>query len=160
VCDYSYTSNALLSGAPVEVLASGHYPRNKAFNRSDHRVDMQAFEGVPILIEEDPVWWLAVVDDSSWCNQDTIADRHLRSGNQGGYGNLAFHDGHANRVKIRVPAAAASMNETEYFDANCMCIRTVSGKWVSGRSWNSSGNAAKHGYITKAEPASARGITH
>jgi prepilin-type N-terminal cleavage/methylation domain-containing protein/prepilin-type processing-associated H-X9-DG protein len=160
-CDYSYTSNALLSGAAVEQLGGAHYPRVKPFDRNDHRVNMAPFDGVPVLIEEDPNWYLAYVDDSAWCNEDTISDRHLRFGSDPGAANIAYHDGHAGRVRFRAPPYASTYNPADYFNAESMCIRTVGGKWVSGRSWvPKSGGAAGYGYLNNAEPASVWGIQH
>lgn len=160
-CDYSYTANALVSGAPVEQLAGGHYPRVKPFNRTDHRTDMAPFEGVPVLIEEDPNWYLAFVDDSSWCNDDTISDRHLRFGSDSGSANVAYHDGHANRVRFRAPPYGGSYSAVDYFNAKAMCIRTVGRKWVNGRSWTTkAGEYAAYGFIDSAEPASVWGIQH
>lgn len=160
-CDYSYTSNALVSGAAVEQLASAHYPRVKPFNRDDHRTGMAAFDGVPVLIEEDPNWYLAAVDDSTWCNDDTISDRHLRFGADPGASNMAYHDGHVGRVKFRAPPAGNSYNPADYFNAKAMCIRTVGRTWVSGRSWQTAaGSYARYGFMDRPERAETRGILH
>lgn len=162
ICDYSYTSNALVSGAATEHLAGGHYPTKAPFDRNDHRVDMAPFEGVPVLIEEDPNWYLATIDDSTWCNEDTISDRHLRFGSTPGVSSIAYHDGHAGRVKFRPPpATASSYSPAQYFNANAMCIRTTGRKWVSGRGWEMAGGKyATYGFLPNGEDASARGIQH
>lgn len=161
-CDYSYTSNALVSGAATEHLAGAHYPTKAPFDRNDHRVDMAPFEGVPVLIEEDPNWYLATVDDSTWCNQDTISDRHLQFGSSPGMSNIAYHDGHVGRVRFKPPPGSINSYSTaQYFNARSMCIRTTGRKWVSGRSWELLGGGyATYGFLPNGEDASARGIQH
>lgn len=161
-CDYSYTSNALVSGAAPEFLGGAHYPTRAPFDRNDHRVDMAPFEGVPVLIEEDPSWYLAAIDDSTWCNEDTISDRHLRFGSTPGVSNIAYHDGHVGRVRFKPPpATASSYSPAQYFNAESMCIRTTGRKWVSGRSWEMPGGKyATYGFLPNGEDASARGIQH
>ena len=62
-----------------------------------------------------------------------------------------------------MPATAAcrpelyTCDEANYFNANDMCIRTVGGKWISGKSWNGGG---RYGWVDAAPPASSYGITH
>jgi len=123
---------------------------------------MAPFAGVPVLIEEDPNWYLAVVDDSTWCNDDTISDRHLRFGSSPGVSNMAFHDGHASRVRFKPPpASSGSYSAAHYFNAKSMCVRTTGRKWVSGRSWTTlSGARATYGFLPNGEDASARGVQH
>lgn len=161
-CDYSYTSNALVSGAATEFLSGAHYPTKAPFDRDDHRSDMSPFEGVPVLIEEDPYWYLAKIDDSTWCNEDTIADRHLKFGSNPGQANIGYHDGHVSRVRFKPPPShLSSYPLAQYFNAKSMCIRTTGRKWVSGRSWQlSNGNYARYGFLPNGEDASTRGIQH
>ena len=87
-----------------------------------------------MLVEEDPTDSLLDVDDSGWCNDDCVTDRHLKGGSDKGWGNLGFLDGHVGRVKL--PPRVSSPQD--HFTANDMCFR-VGHKWVSGRSWVSSG---------------------
>ncbi len=159
-CFYSYTSNELLSGAKTEMLSGAHYVCRAPFDTDDHTVNMAAMEGVPILIEEDPNWCLARRNESSWANVDAISGRHLKSGSGVGSGNLVFHDGHAGRIKLAERPLSHREDYTSspgYFCANDMCIRTIGGKWVSGRSWKGGG---RYGWIAAAPPASAYGVEH
>lgn len=153
---YSYTSNLLVSGAKPEMLAGGHYPVND-FSNKNHVASatrpLRPFEGTPVLIEEDKDYWLANVDDSGWCNDDRITDRHLQTGGKG-WGNLGFVDGHVGRIQLTPKGA----NVNKYFAAVNMCLRTKGGKWVSGYAWSKRGGM--FAYMDEAEPASTYGITH
>jgi prepilin-type processing-associated H-X9-DG protein len=160
---YSYTANLLLSGARTEMLAGAHYPLplvplpgNPQYNRTDHRQQMAPFAGVPLVIEEDINYYLTNVDDSGWCNDDSISARHLPLPNRMGWGNLGFIDGHVNRIQFQ--ERIASMGSGYYFSANNMCVRTTGRKWVSGRSWNFKGNM--YGFMDAAPPASTHGLVH
>jgi prepilin-type N-terminal cleavage/methylation domain-containing protein len=167
---YSYTANLLLSGARTEMLAGAHYPlpmlsNNPQLNRTDHRQQMAAFSGVPLIIEEHKNYYLTSVDDSAWCNWDGLAVRHLPLPNGMGWSNLGFTDGHVGRVQManRTPA----MNAAQYFEANYMCVRTTGRKWVSGRSWdrwqlpNPQGPpGAMYGFMDSAPAASTENVIH
>lgn len=158
---YSYTSNVLVDGAPVEMLAGAHYRRNtdprngNNFSETAHTADMRPFAGVPVLMEEDPYSYITRVDDSAWGNDDCIAARHLASGSNPGFGNISYHDTHVGRVQL-VPYMVATKLGQPYFRANSMCIRTSGGKWVSGRAWSK----VVYGWLSSAEPASAFGVSH
>ncbi len=159
-CFYSYTSNELLSGAKTEVLSGAHYVARAPFDVPAHTVNMRPLEGVPILIEEDANWCLARRNESSWANIDAIASRHLKSGDGLAAGNLVFHDGHAGRMRVAERMLVSPddySSSPSYFCANNMCIRTVGGKWISGKSWNGGG---RYGWVDAAPPASTYGITH
>jgi prepilin-type N-terminal cleavage/methylation domain-containing protein/prepilin-type processing-associated H-X9-DG protein len=162
-CDYSFTSNSLLSGAKPESLVGAHYPARGIMNRSDHRTDMAAFDGVPLLLEEDPQYYLATIQDSTWCNDDALTDRHMRLGSNPGSSNIAFADGHANRVRIKapvIPAVGGIYDQTKYFFAETMCVRASGHRWVSLRSWNTSAGNAKYGFIDHAPTAAESGVQH
>ena len=140
---FSYTSNLLLSGANVEWASGAHYryaghradPLN--YDETDHTDQMQRFEGVPMLMEEDPYWYLTRSQkDSGWTADDQMTMRHLKSGNGLGYGNIGFTDGHANRVQlINNPTEDGNYSAVRFFTAESMCISKRSGKWISGKSW-------------------------
>lgn len=150
----AYVQNVLLSGARVEWLAGSHYPDpgcirtgNAAgpfWDSIDHRqpqasgMRLVPFEGVPMLIE---LWFgpdNAGVEDqyhpnsysSGWLGGGSITNRHRRSGNGIGAGNIAFHDGHVK--PYRLPGGDAHTQPKNYFSALSHCIKTR-GKWVSGR---------------------------
>ncbi|GMV95755.1 MAG: prepilin-type N-terminal cleavage/methylation domain-containing protein [Phycisphaerae bacterium] len=155
---YSYTASVLIDGARTEMLSDGHYRKNpnpkdsSNFSETNHGADMRPFGGVPVLIEEDPEYYLVNVDDSAWCNADCVTDRHLKLGADRGWGNIAFHDTHVGRLQL-LPRSSARAGE-KWFTANSMCIRTTGGKWVSGRSWGS----AYYGYMDHAIPARDSGV--
>ena len=156
---YSYTTLVLVDGAPVELLAGAHYRKNRDpsntsnFSLTEHTADMQAFDGVPIFVEEDPTNYLVNVDDSAWGNDDCIVARHMASGNIPGYGNLSYHDTHVGRVAL-LPKVAAKGRP--YFSTNSMCIRTTGRKWISGQAWGE----VSYGYVSRARPASDFGVHH
>lgn len=144
---YSYTANLLLSGAKPEQLAGAHYPDPLLFgagtiplyDRTDHTQKMRPFEGVPLIMEEDPDYAMLTLPDSAWCNYDTIIPRHLTVGGnyQGGWGNIGFTDAHVGRVKWpKCTPAIAGQNSPSYIQARYACVRTTGGKWISGRDWN------------------------
>jgi prepilin-type N-terminal cleavage/methylation domain-containing protein/prepilin-type processing-associated H-X9-DG protein len=151
---HSYTANLLLAGARTETLVGAHYPKplngsNPGYDRDDHSTNMAPFEHVPMIIEESWEYSISVVDDSAWCNDDSMTDRHLREGTKFGYCNIGYADGHGTpfRVPRRFPGAASGSKLT----AVDLCIRT-GGRWVSGRSWGLVGGW--YGYLTKAPDAS------
>lgn len=159
---YSYTSNKLIVGAPVEMLADAHYRRSpdpndtNNYHPTNHTANMRPFGGVPILVEEDPDYYLIDqnINDSAWCNEDNLANRHLPGGGNPGSGNMAFHDTHVARMQLL--SRACVKGAQRYFRANTMCIRTRGRKWISGHGWP----GATYGYLTSAEPASAHEVIH
>ncbi len=159
---YSYTAVGMLAGAKPENLAYAHHPATPSFQRGDHTTGMKPFEHVPMIMEEDPRFFLVggkeitqVVgivgqDDGNWTNVDTLTDRHTNRS-----GNIGYMDGHASRALLRPPPAPVhEVNlKTDYFHAQSMCIRTTGGKWISGR--------ASGGYgMADAPPAAHVGVTH
>ncbi len=159
---HSYTANLLLSGAKTETLARAHYPKAKTtaqpqYSRTDHRDQMQIMEQVPLIIEEHDRYYLNdPVDDSGWCNDDSISERHMREGRKAGYGCIGFADGHANR--IRMPLRTDGMLADKYISANWFCIQTTGGKWVNGRSWQTW--AGMYRFMDSAPAAKSEGIRH
>ncbi len=169
---YSYTGNLLLAGAKTDSAVGAHYPlalgtglTNPTYDRKDHRQRMAPFEGVPLIIEEDPFYYLTDVDDSGWCNDDSIAERHLKSNSVKGWASMGYLDNHVGRVQF--PPRNSTTRSGYYFAANHMCLRTVGGKWVSGRSWdkwqipNPQGpGGAMYGFMDVAPAASTEGVQH
>lgn len=156
---WSYTSNLLLSGAAVELLAGAHYPEVSAgqpMNRNDHRVGMKPFNGVPMIMEEHPDFYMRSVPDSGWCNEDTIIDRHIKFGSKPGKGNIGFIDGHVDAYEL--PSPGRTWDGTKHFHGNAHCIRTARGKWISGKSWSFS--SSMYGKLNKLPPASEVGRLH
>src|SRR5690606_14177741 len=81
---------------------------------------MKPFDGVPLIIEEDIDYWLTSSNDSGWCNDDCVTDRHLKSGRIG-YANMAYADTHVGRVQL--PPRRIGTPTSKYFAAATMCIR-------------------------------------
>ncbi len=143
---YSYTLHGMLTGAKTEMLAGSHYPAAPDFNRNDHTGrDMRAFEGVPLLIEEDLANSAASqYNDSNWLAFDSLIPRHPSLGTRAaGTSNMAFTDGHVNRVGFqRVPwetGIAVDTVKKNYFTAHALCVRTTGRKWITGRSFTGGG---------------------
>ena len=158
--NYSYTTQTIIDGAKFEMLSTAHYrqssnPSDPAnYSYTDHTQYMRSLPGVPVLIEEDPLWYLTTVSDSAWGNDDCVAARHLPHGASKGYGNIGFHDTHVARVEL-IPQEDAGGKPC--FQANCLCIRTTGLKWVSGQSWSS----GYYGFLDSAPSAeSAFSVQH
>jgi len=128
---YSYTANALLSGASPEFIKDAHYrydgPGSRYnYNVYDHRQHLQTIIA-PLMIEEDYDYYLTSSNNSAWDNADGITRRHLRR-----FGTIGFLDGHMGRLSL--PAGDGKTPGRD-FQASAMCIRTRGGRWVSGRFW-------------------------
>jgi prepilin-type N-terminal cleavage/methylation domain-containing protein/prepilin-type processing-associated H-X9-DG protein len=156
--EFSYSANIILSGAKTEWLASAHHPLEK-FNSTNHGVGgprMKAFDGIPLVTEEDSEFWLVVNDEGGWANDDRITERHLPVGGRG-FGNMSFTDGHVGKVQLWPGGVGTTADK--YFCANDQCIHTSGRKWVSGWSWAESA----YGYMGRATPAeslSYHKVTH
>jgi prepilin-type N-terminal cleavage/methylation domain-containing protein/prepilin-type processing-associated H-X9-DG protein len=154
---FSYTSNMLISGARPETLVGAHYPLDD-FGNKDHRASatrrMQAFDGVPMIIEESYDRTIFYYSESSWANTDGLTNRHLKRGLKG-YGNIGFTDGHVGRLQL-IPGEQGVNN---FFCAGDHCVRKAGGRWVSAWACNSH-ESDMYGYMSRAEPASAYGIIH
>ncbi|GMU21223.1 MAG: hypothetical protein AMXMBFR13_13160 [Phycisphaerae bacterium] len=156
---YSFTGNLLLAGAKVEMLSGAHVPV-KTFGGTNHKTlvgGMKALDGVPLFLEEDVNYWLTSSDDSGWCNDDCVSDRHLKMGADRGWGDIVYADTHVSRIQLP-PKKYDSMPTNKYFAAVDMCIRVSGRKWVSGRSWDARGGM--YGYLDGAASAAEEGVTH
>jgi prepilin-type N-terminal cleavage/methylation domain-containing protein/prepilin-type processing-associated H-X9-DG protein len=158
---FSYTSNMLLSGALTETLNGAHHPLSN-FNSPDHSgrgsgPRMKAFEGAPMLVEEDYDRTLIWNSEGGWGNTDGITERHLKTGTRG-YGNIGFTDGHVGRVQLR----PGTPGVTDFFSVNTHCVRKMGGKWVNGQAANFANMDGKGmwAFMDSAPPASTYGITH
>ncbi|HOQ85813.1 MAG TPA: hypothetical protein PLQ89_08850, partial [Phycisphaerae bacterium] len=167
---HSYTANLMISGAKPESLMGAHYPKpmtstNPQYNRTNH-VNMAAMEHVPVIIEEHETWYLLhQVDDSGWCNEDSISERHLREPGKFGQGSIGYADGHAGGLRVPFRTEAQSVRSSTTLTASDFCIRTGR-KWVNGESWddptlmNPNGGDGVYGILDKAPDAGKYGITH
>lgn len=155
----SYSSNFLLCGAKPDMLRGAHYRQSgyssDPFNFSEtaHTRNMRAFDGVPMIIEEDSDWNLSRFDNAAWANTDCVSDRHVTT--RGGSGIIGYADSHVGSVVLR-PRKSISELDNLSFAANDHCIRTGGGKWITGRSWN----LADFKYVDHALPAAVFGVTH
>lgn len=148
--DYSYSANIILSGAKTEMLASAHHPLEN-FNSTNHGAGgprMKAFDGVPLIVEEDSTFWLITNDEGGWANDDRITERHLPVGGRG-FGNIGFTDGHVG--KIQLWPGGVGTTPDKYFNANNQCIHTLGRKWITGWSWRET--ACTYGYMDRASAA-------
>jgi len=167
---HSYTANILVSGAKPEMLSGSHHPLPETaaapdYGRTDHRTNVKTLDQVLMVVEEHTQFYLDEVDDSGWCNDDSITDRHLKIGRRG-FGNIGFSDGHAGR--FLAPERTSRTSSGAKLTANDMCIRTKGGKWISGRSWDQAALISKaqgdtggmYGFIPVAPTARQEGIQH
>jgi prepilin-type N-terminal cleavage/methylation domain-containing protein/prepilin-type processing-associated H-X9-DG protein len=146
--EFSYSANIILSGAKTEMLASAHYPLDN-FNTTNHGSSsqrMKAFDGVPLIVEEDSVFYLITNDEGGWANDDRLTERHLPIGGRG-FGNIGFTDGHVGKLQLWPGGVGTPADK--YFCANNQCVHTSGRKWVTGWSWLES----SYGYMDRASPA-------
>lgn len=131
---YSYTAYVVLNGAKPEMLAGGHYPlaftdTAPKYDRADHKQRMKAFEGVPLIMEEDPEFYLVTVPDGAWSNKDTLIPRHKSAaGGQAGSASIGYTDGHVG--KVQWPKCTNRSTQSTYIQAKNICVRTTGGKWI------------------------------
>ncbi len=81
--EYDYTFVAGMAGARLDIQWRTLYPRDP----TNPSRDLAAFQAMPVLIEEDEVWYNNSVPDGTWAWYDQFSDRH------GGNANLAYLDG-------------------------------------------------------------------
>jgi hypothetical protein len=141
---FSYTMHALLAGAKLERLAGAHYPKD-GYDRTEHRQNMRTFDGVPLIVE-------SVIDrskeqkytghnDDRWLAGMCFTDRHGKARGRNGSAAIGYVDGHAG--KVTTPSITSEQKkvtsdwENKYLHADALCVRTASGKWVTGRTVNS-----------------------
>jgi len=86
---YDYCILARLSGARTDLSWSMLYPANPA-NPGE---DLQRMQSIPLLIEEDAVFYNGPIDDGTWAWYDQFTDRHS------GGANIAYLDGSAGRFE-------------------------------------------------------------
>lgn len=172
---YSYTHHALISGAKVESLHGAHYPLDDGaggFTRTDHTIQpMRPFNGVPMVMEEDPVSINYTDDplytqhnDSRFIAGDCLSDVH-RAKSSMGAANIGFADGHAEAIRdLRPPALDANQRlqqsawRARHFTASTLCVRTGR-KWVYGGSISPEEN--EYGFINSlAVPAETGSLTY
>jgi prepilin-type N-terminal cleavage/methylation domain-containing protein len=171
---YSYKNVAIMSGARAETVIASHYPRKNFstqnhWNTTDH--PMQYKDAVPLLVESlitFPVRRGNTRYENSWWNGGGLANRHLRGSARVGVSNVVHTDGHVEGYRLPgLPqniitkavkhGNAPGFSSNKYFHGNSICIRKLSGQWVTTRCAN--GNEAAYGIMDFA-PQSNSGTTH
>ncbi len=119
--EFDYTFVAGMAGARLDIPWRTLYPADP---RSPGR-DMVAFQAMPILIEEDEVWYNDSVPDGTWAWYDQFSDRH------GGTCNLAYLDGSGGPFKSpKGPSPARE--EPQDLKALHLVVETRPGKTFAG----------------------------
>lgn len=85
---FSYCMPTQMSGAKAE-LSWPTFFRDKPEEGSRSPL---TFQLMPLIIEEDEVWYNGKIDDGAWGNRDQITIRHI------GKGNIGFIDGSAKPI--------------------------------------------------------------
>ncbi|NOG54153.1 MAG: DUF1559 domain-containing protein [Planctomycetes bacterium] len=83
---YDYCMIIRMAGAWTEIGWRMEYFLHPEDGSSSER---GRFVALPLLIEEDEIWYNSQNSDGSWANRDQISDRHM------GKGNIAYLDGSA-----------------------------------------------------------------
>lgn len=139
--EYSYTAPAVLTGAPIPLLARMRWAESFTGTWNHQTMwDRAMGRGMPwMIVEEDEAFYLAFVTDSGWSNTDAISNRH------NGRGIIACVDGSASPLKFqRTPMR---------FDAWKAYYELSDGRIVSAGEWGTGapGRAdIKLGYMRKA----------
>lgn len=155
---YTYTANKMLAGAKTEQLSTAHH-RASDYQSKDHRNNLRAFEGAPLIIDEQ--WYEGAFNDGAWSNEDGITDRHLKMGGAKGYGNIGFHDTHVSRVQLphRDTNPGPNDDQEDYFRANDHCVLRQGRTWISGRQVKT--NEGMYGKFSNLESAyAAKQVEH
>ncbi|MFG0330078.1 MAG: DUF1559 domain-containing protein [Phycisphaerales bacterium] len=130
---FDYTMVIRLAGARTDLPWTMEYPEEPQTGGSRKK----RFQAIPILIEEDAIWYNEAYDDGSWANRDQFTDRH------DGRSMLAYLDGSAGAfVSPKGPSAATQ----EPADLTANHLRLVAG--VSEFSVGGS-NAGEYGWANK-----------
>jgi prepilin-type N-terminal cleavage/methylation domain-containing protein/prepilin-type processing-associated H-X9-DG protein len=85
---YDYTMIIRLAGAKTDLQWRMSYPSRPELGASSPR---EYFQAIPLLIEEDEIWYNGPNSDGSFANLDQFSTRHSRGC------NLAYLDGSAGR---------------------------------------------------------------
>lgn len=85
---FDYTVVIRLAGARTDLMWYMTYLEKPNDDKSGLR-----FSAIPLLIEEDELWYNKTYDDGSWAWNDQISERHRR------YANLGYLDGSAGKFR-------------------------------------------------------------
>ncbi|MBI4580810.1 MAG: hypothetical protein HY718_13970 [Planctomycetes bacterium] len=146
---------ALAGGAAILVYGLSGSIRTKNVSDEEWIARLDSTDPDEQVEAIDALAGLTAVDESGWCNFDSVSGRHLREPSGHGYGNLGYADGHAGKFQTpRRPPA--DLPDDKVLVANWMCFRTTGGKWISGRSWG----GRMYRFFDSAPPASSVGLQH
>ena len=125
---YSFTSPAVLLGAPVNKLRHCLIERKPTSGAGNWRAaDVSIIP--PVFIEENSEFYLETVRDSCWSNDDGITDRHQ------GKGHMGIVDGHVEVIKVAQRNSPVRMTAHNFFYA-MSDGRKISAKHYGYSGWN------------------------
>ena len=128
---YSFTSPAVLIGAPVDKLRNCLIETKPIYSDGRWR-DADFSVTPPVFIEENSEYFLETTRDSCWSNIDGISDRHQ------GKGHLGIVDGHVESAKVtqaKHPVGLVRMTAFNLFYVTDDG-RKVSAKWNGNLGWD------------------------
>lgn len=130
---FDYTVIIRMAGAKMDIPWRMTYPRDPL-----KPVESESyFPLLPLLIEEDAIWYNKPYDDGSWAGNDQFTERHFRTANVG------YFDGSANR--FRSPKGANPEIE-EPGDLNASQLRLI----ANGKKFTvNASNAKEFGWANK-----------
>jgi len=118
---FSYTMPHAMGGAKLE-LAWPTFIRTSPGSSEDEKIEIR----LPLLVEEDEVWYNGDIQDGAWANDDQITDRH------DGRGNLAFIDGGVGGFRFAEGGDPRRLEYTD-FDAYELVFYARDREWSFGR---------------------------
>ncbi len=119
--EYDYTFVAGMAGARVDLQWRTLYPADPM----QPGRNLKAFQAMPILIEEDEVWYNNSIPDGTWAWYDQFSNRH------DGTCNLAFLDGSGGQFKSP-KGPNDDLEEPGDLKAILLWVETTPGKNYSG----------------------------
>ncbi len=119
--EFDYTFVAGMAGARVDLQWRTLYPSDP----TNPGRNLKAFQAMPVLIEEDEVWYNNSIPDGTWAWYDQFSNRH------GGTCNIAFLDGSGGEFKSP-KGPIDSLEEPGDLKAIHLWVETTPGKNYSG----------------------------
>jgi prepilin-type N-terminal cleavage/methylation domain-containing protein/prepilin-type processing-associated H-X9-DG protein len=84
---FDYTMIVRMCGAKQDLNRPIVYPEDPTLRNSANIRTEKRFQAMPVLFEEDALWWNSAIPDGNFACQDQVTDRHNKRG------NIAYHDG-------------------------------------------------------------------
>jgi type II secretory pathway pseudopilin PulG len=104
---YDYTMVIRFAGARTDLSWKASYPLQPDLAASPRAL----FIALPLLLEEDDVFWNSGNSDGSWANRDQISSRHTKGG------HLSYMDGSASRI-VSPKGGSARVEDPQDLTAN------------------------------------------